>query len=124
MNEVMNAIVTRRSVRSYKADKLPKEVLDQIMEAGLYAPSAKNQQPCMILCVTNEALLDKMARMNAAVLGALYAVFALLVAALYLCFFMTPVAVCVNENGYAVISPKTQTGLMIELEALLGEENA
>jgi hypothetical protein len=62
--------------------------------------------------------------MNAAVLGALYAVFALLVAALYLCFFMTPVAVCVNENGYAVISPKTQTGLMIELEALLGEENA
>ena len=50
--------------------------------------------------------------------------FALLVAALYLCFFMMPVAVCVNENGYAVISPKTQTGLMIELEALLGEENA
>ena len=69
MNEVMNAIVTRRSVRRYKADKLPKEVLDQIMEAGLYAPSAKNQQPCMILCVTNEALLDKMARMNAAVMG-------------------------------------------------------
>lgn len=60
--------------------------------------------------------------MNTAVLGALYAVFALLVAALYLCFFMAPVAVCVTEDGYAVFSPKTQTGLMIELEALLEEE--
>ncbi len=61
--------------------------------------------------------------MNTAILGALYAVFALLVAALYLCFFMTPVAVSVSAEGYAVLSPKTQTGLMIELEALLEEED-
>jgi len=59
--------------------------------------------------------------MNTAVLGALYAVFALLVAGLYLCFFVTPVAVCVTQEGYAVCSPKTQTGLMIELEALFEE---
>jgi len=61
-------------------------------------------------------------QMNTAVLGALYAVFAMLVAALYLCFFMPPVAICVMENGYSVHSPKVQTGLMIELEALLEEE--
>ena len=61
---------------------------------------------------------------NPAVLGALYAVFALLVAALYLCFFMSPVAVCQTEDGYAIFSPKTQTGLMLELEALLKEEDA
>ena len=58
-----------------------------------------------------------------AVLGALYAVFALLVASLYMCFFMPPVAVCKTENSYGIFSPKTQTGLMIELEALLKEEN-
>ena len=46
----------------------------------------------------------------------------LIVAALYLCFFMVPVAVKVTESGYAVLSPKTQTGLKIELEALLKEE--
>ncbi len=62
-------------------------------------------------------------QMNTAILGLLYAVFALLVIALYLCFFTTPVAVCVSEDGYQVFSPKVQTGLMIELQALLEEEN-
>lgn len=69
MNEVMKAILTRRSVRKYKQDKVPREVLDQIMEAGTYAASAKNRQPWLILCVTNEAMLDRMARLNAAVMN-------------------------------------------------------
>ena len=61
--------------------------------------------------------------MNPAVLGALYAVFALMVAALYLCFFTAPVAVVVEQNAYTTLSPKVQTGLLIELEAVLKEEN-
>ena len=60
--------------------------------------------------------------MHTEILGMLYATFVLIVAALYLCFFMVPVAVKVTESGYAVLSPKTQTGLMIELEALLKEK--
>ena len=60
--------------------------------------------------------------MNPVILGALYATFALMVAALYLCFFMTPVAVAITENGYVILSPKQQTGLMIELEAELKED--
>lgn len=60
--------------------------------------------------------------MHTEILSMLYATFVLIVAALYLCFFMVPVAVKVTESGYAVLSPKTQTGLMIELEALLKEE--
>jgi len=69
MNEVMKAMLTRRSVRKYKQDKVPREVLDQIMEAGTYAASAKNRQPWLILCVTNEAMLDRMSRLNAAVMN-------------------------------------------------------
>ena len=69
MNEVMQAIRTRRSVRKYKEDKVPQELLDQIIEAGTYAASAKGRQPWLVLCVTNEAMLDKMARLNAAVMG-------------------------------------------------------
>ena len=69
MNEAMKNLLTRRSVRKYKADKVPREVLDQIIEAGMYAPSAKNRQPFMILCVTNEAMIDRMARLNAEVMG-------------------------------------------------------
>lgn len=60
--------------------------------------------------------------MHTEILGMLYATFVLIVAALYLCFFMVPVAVKVTESGYAVLSPKTQTGLMIELDALLKEK--
>lgn len=60
--------------------------------------------------------------MNTAILGLLYATFVLMVAGLYLCFFAVPLAVAVEENGYAILSPKAQTGLTIELEALLKEE--
>ena len=61
-------------------------------------------------------------RMPGVVLGALYAVFALMVAALYLCFFVPPVCVKVTDEGYALRSPKAQTGLLLELEALFEEE--
>ena len=38
--------------------------------------------------------------------GALYFGFGLMIAALYLCFFMVPAAVSVREDGYSVVSPK------------------
>ena len=60
--------------------------------------------------------------MSPMVLGLLYATFVLMIAGLYLCFFMVPLAVIVEKDGYALLSPKAQTGLMIELEALLKEE--
>lgn len=62
--------------------------------------------------------------MHTEILGVLYATFVLIVAALYLCFFAVPVAAKVTADGYTLLSPKTQTGLMIELEALLKEEKA
>lgn len=61
-------------------------------------------------------------RMPGVVLGALYAVFALMVVSLYLCFFMPPVCVKVTDEGYILRSPKAQTGLLLELDALLEEE--
>ena len=61
-------------------------------------------------------------RMPGVVLGALYAVFALMVGALYLCFFVSPVCAKVTEQGYVLRSPKMQTGLLLELDALLEEE--
>lgn len=60
--------------------------------------------------------------LSGAILGALYASFAFIVAALYVCFFMRPVCVAVGEDGFAVASPKPQLGLQLELESLVGEE--
>ena len=56
-------------------------------------------------------------------LGVLYASFALLIAALTVCFFMRPVCVAVRPQGYAVVSARPQLGLALELEALTREEN-
>lgn len=59
----------RRSIRRYKADMLPREVIETIAEAGTYAPTGKNQQSPIIVAVTNKELRDKMSALNAKVLG-------------------------------------------------------
>ena len=44
MNAVMEAIVSRRSVRAFEKKELPAEALEEILKAATYAPSGKNQQ--------------------------------------------------------------------------------
>ena len=69
MNEVLHAIMNRRSVRSYKKDPIPREVLDKILEAGTYAATAMNRQSPIIVAVTNPELRDRLSAMNARVMG-------------------------------------------------------
>ena len=66
---VMNAMKERRSIRKYKPDMVPKEVIDQILEAGLYAASGRGQQCVITVAVTNKELRDKLARINAKIAG-------------------------------------------------------
>ena len=44
MSEVLQEIKERRSIRKYKPDSIPQEILDKIIEAGLYAASGMGQQ--------------------------------------------------------------------------------
>ena len=44
MNEVLNNIYTRRSIRKFKEQDVPKDLVDEIVKAGTYAPSGKNLQ--------------------------------------------------------------------------------
>lgn len=53
MLTVMEAIARRRSVRSFKPDRLPPEVLKQLVEAARLAPSGSNIQPWRFLVVTD-----------------------------------------------------------------------
>ena len=69
MNEVLKAIKERRSIRKYKSDMLPKEIIDQVIESGLYAASRKGQQSPIIISVTNKELRDKLSRMNCEIGG-------------------------------------------------------
>ena len=67
--DAMANLLTRRSIRSYKPDMLPWEVIEKIAEAGTYAPTGMNRQTPIIVAVTNKALRDRMSRLNAAVLN-------------------------------------------------------
>lgn len=64
MNETMNAILTRRSVRKYTDEMPRREDLEQIIQAGLYAASGKGGQSSLIVAITDKALRDRLMEMN------------------------------------------------------------
>lgn len=67
--DAMQNLLTRRSVRQYKEDPIPQDVLERIVEAGTYAATGMGKQSPIIVAVTNRALRDRLSRMNAAVMG-------------------------------------------------------
>ena len=69
MNETINNIKTRRSIRKYKSDMIPNDIIDKIIESGTYAPSGMNKQPSIILAITDKELRDKISKLNAKILG-------------------------------------------------------
>lgn len=66
MANTLDTIKTRRSIRKYKSDAIPEEILNKIIEAGSYAPSGMGRQPVIILAVTNKELRDRLSKLNAA----------------------------------------------------------
>lgn len=69
MNQVLENIKTRRSIRKFKSDSLPKEIIEQILEAGTYGATGMNKQSPIIIAVTNKTLRDKLSKLNAEIFG-------------------------------------------------------
>lgn len=59
--EFYEVVRTRRSVRSYKPDPVPDEVLKRVLEAVRIAPSGSNRQPWKFIIVKDEELKKKVA---------------------------------------------------------------
>lgn len=70
MNMELEALKERRSIRKYKPDMVPQELIDQVIEAGLYAASGHGTQSTIIVAVTNKVMRDKLSQMNREILGA------------------------------------------------------
>ena len=70
MSETMEVLLNRRSVRSYKPNMVPKEIIEQIVKAGTYAPTGMGKQAPIILAVTNREIRDRLSAMNAQIMGA------------------------------------------------------
>lgn len=62
-------ILTRRSVRKYAPQQITDAELDKVLEAGLYAPTAKNNQKPIMVAVRDKETRDLLSRANAAIMG-------------------------------------------------------
>lgn len=70
MNEVITNIMQRRSCRTFDPNRMPtRDQIQQICEAGTWAPTSMGQQHPIIIAVTNRQLRDRISQMNAAVMG-------------------------------------------------------
>ncbi len=58
--DTFNAIKTRRSIRRYEGKEIPREQITGLLEAAMYAPSARNEQPWHFVVVTERDLLDRL----------------------------------------------------------------
>ena len=62
-------ILTRRSVRKYAPQQITDAELDKVLEAGLYAPTAKNNQKPIMVAVRDKETRDLLSKANAAIMG-------------------------------------------------------
>lgn len=69
MNEVLDCLETRRSVRKYLPQQITQAELDAILKAGTCAPTAMNRQSPKIVVLQKPEDIAQLERMNAAVLG-------------------------------------------------------
>lgn len=69
MNEIIKNITTRRSIRKYQNKMIPREIIEEIVKAGAYAPTGMNKQSPIILVVTNKEIRNKLSKLNASIMG-------------------------------------------------------
>lgn len=69
MSEVLDKIKSRRSIRKYKPEHVPQDIIDKIIEAGLYAASAMSKQNTIIIQIKDQNIHDKIVKMNAEIGG-------------------------------------------------------
>lgn len=62
-NAVVETLMARRSIRAYKPEPVKKEVMHQIVECGIHAPSGMNRQPWEIRVVSDADFLNGLTRL-------------------------------------------------------------
>ena len=64
MNETLQTICSRKSVKKYKPDMVEKALIEKIVEAGTHAPTGLNKQSPIILAVTDTQVRDELSKLN------------------------------------------------------------
>ena len=62
--DAMEGILSRRSIRKYTAQPVPDEVVQELLEAAMSAPSAGNEQPWQFVVIRNRQVLDAIPKIH------------------------------------------------------------
>ena len=68
-NEVIKAMIERRSCRKFKAEQIKDEELQAILEAGKYAATGKGLQSPKMVVIQNPEVIAKLSKWNADIMG-------------------------------------------------------
>ena len=68
-NDVMKAIISRRSIRQFTDQAIPREILSDIVDAALHAPSGRGAKTWKFTVLTDKAKIQKLAGAIAEELG-------------------------------------------------------
>ena len=69
MANTLEDLKNRRSCRSYQPQQIKEEELQQVLEAGMYAPTARGGQSPIIVVVQDKDTIETLRKMNAAIMG-------------------------------------------------------
>lgn len=69
-DEALKLIESRRSIRSYKPDMVPDDLIDKVIEAGTFAATGGGRQSPIIIVVKDRKTRDKLSKLNADIMGA------------------------------------------------------
>ena len=67
--ETLECIRTRRSIRKYKSDPVSEELLEKVLEAGMWAPTGMGKQSPTIVAITDREQRDRLMKLNAEIMG-------------------------------------------------------
>jgi nitroreductase len=62
--DAYECVLARRSVRRYKPDEVPRELLERVVDAGRLAPTGRNEQPWAFVVVTDAARRRQIAQIT------------------------------------------------------------
>ncbi|MEG0145032.1 MAG: nitroreductase, partial [Clostridia bacterium] len=69
MNQTLNDIKTRRSVKAFRPEIVDDQLLDQVLEAGTWAASGMGKQSSVIVVVKDKQTICQLSQMNARIMG-------------------------------------------------------
>lgn len=70
MNDMLNLILQRRSIKRYKPEMVERGLIEQVIQAGLAAASGMNRQSPIVVAISDPEVRNRLAAANAAVMGA------------------------------------------------------